>query len=255
MAVTLSNLAWLARCRGDWEEARTQADRGMDLMRSAGDRGQVFPLIQLGELALWEGDWEEASRLLEECIAVAAPQNDLQILRSAHGVLARRDLLEGHPGAALGRLEPLLDRPGLEEHDVTSLLPTLAWAHLARGAGQEDLQRAEGLAAEAVRRATAQQNRLALAEALRVQGMVLARQGQWEKAERSFGEAVSLAGSMPYPYAEAWALYEWGMMHAARGDREKARNRLREALEFFRRLGARKDVERTEHALERLAGA
>jgi tetratricopeptide (TPR) repeat protein len=85
--------------------------------------------------------------------------------------------------------------------------------------------------------------------------MVLTRQERWADAERSFGEAVSLATSMPYPYAEAWALYEWGMLHAARGDREQAQHRLHEALEIFRRLGARKDAERTEEALARLAAA
>jgi len=42
-------------------------------------------------------------------------------------------------------------------------------------------------------------------------------------------------------------------MLARRGDLEGGSSRLAEALEIFRRLGARKDVERTELALAELA--
>src|SRR5947209_16196781 len=34
---------------------------------------------------------------------------------------------------SLERLRPLLDRPGQEEGDVTSLLPLVGWAHLEAG--------------------------------------------------------------------------------------------------------------------------
>jgi hypothetical protein len=57
---------------------------------------------------------------------------------------------------------------------------------------------------------------------------------------------------MQYPYAEARLLQVYGQLHAQQGDHEPARARLGAALAIFRRLGARKDIERTEHLLAAL---
>jgi hypothetical protein len=58
---------------------------------------------------------------------------------------------------------------------------------------------------------------------------------------------------MPYPYAEARLLEEESRLHQQLGESEPARQQLEEALAIFQRLGALKDVERTEHVLARLA--
>jgi hypothetical protein len=57
---------------------------------------------------------------------------------------------------------------------------------------------------------------------------------------------------MPYPYAEARLLQVSSRVHAERGEPEPARERLEEALAILRRLGARKDIERTEQLLATL---
>jgi tetratricopeptide (TPR) repeat protein len=129
------------------------------------------------------------------------------------------------------------------------MLPMLAWTHLEMG----DVEQAEREVEEAVQAAVGERLHLRLVEALRVQGMILAGKERCEEAERSFAEAESLARSMPYLYAEARALHEHGKMHLQKEDGESAQKRLEEALEIFRRLGARKDVEQTEQALAELA--
>src|SRR5436190_8651503 len=60
---------------------------------------------------------------------------------------------------------------------------------------------------------------------------------------------------MPYPYAAARLLHVYGEMHAQKRELEPARERLEAALAIFRRLGARKDVERVEQALATLPNA
>jgi hypothetical protein len=60
---------------------------------------------------------------------------------------------------------------------------------------------------------------------------------------------------MLYPYAEARLLHVYGEMHARKGEPEPARERLEAALAIFRRLGARKDVERVEQVLSALRNA
>jgi transcriptional regulator with XRE-family HTH domain len=93
----------------------------------------------------------DASRLLEECRAMAEVSGDIQARRIVQGALAELDLLEGRPAAAYARLVPLLDRPGMEEWQVTELLPLLAWAHLAAS----EVKKATDVVAQAIVRARA----------------------------------------------------------------------------------------------------
>jgi tetratricopeptide (TPR) repeat protein len=199
----------------------------------------------LGIVELAEGNWEEADRHLAAGLAVAQRQDDLQAIRAAHRWLAERDLLQGHPQQARARLQPLLDRSGLEELQVAPLLAPLVLAHLELG----DVEQAEDILITSLERTRRQSHRLALVDLLRVQGMLLSRQGRWEEAEDAFKEAVSVSQRMPYPYAEARARYEWGQMLRAKDQPLPAQERLEEALVIFRRLGVRPHVERTERAL------
>jgi Flp pilus assembly protein TadD len=185
---------------------------------------------------------------LEEGLALAEPIEDLQALELAHWLLGELEVLDGRAAEARVRLEPLQVEEGPY---IAPLLATLAWAHLELG----DMDRAGETARRAQEIAHERQQKLYLPEVLTVQGMILARQGRWQEAEQSFGEAVSLAQGMPYPYAEGRAHSEWGAMHLQQGDREQAREQLKQALEVFQRLGAQKDIERTEQALAELTAA
>jgi predicted ATPase len=246
---TLSNLAQLTLYLGEWAAAQQYAEQALEALRAAGSINRsIYPLSFLGELSLRRGDWEAASLFLEEAAGAAERVGDLQVLRYAQRILGERDVLAGHPDEAVMRLEPLLDRPGFEELDVTYLLPTLAWAHLVRG----DVARAVQLVATGLARAAAQGNRLALQDGQRVQGMVLARQGHWEEAESTFDEAAQLAGEMPYPYAEARTRAEHGLLAGHRDRRTQAQALLEQAAAIFQRLGAARDVQRAWQALTAL---
>jgi tetratricopeptide (TPR) repeat protein len=194
---------------------------------------------------LAEGKREVATRLLDEAIALAERINELMALRWTQNILAERDLLEGHPGDARARLEPLLDRGEDPETYVTQLLPMLAWAHLDLGA----IEQAEVLLQQALDRARAQRMCPALTEALRVQALLHLRQGRWEEARGALEEALVLCRAIAYPYAEAKALYVYGCLHQAKGDQEQAHKRLEAALAILNRLGERLYAELVERAL------
>jgi hypothetical protein len=126
---------------------------------------------------------------------------------------------------------------------------TLAWAHLELG----DLTVAEALVAQAATQARATNDRVKLVDALRVQAMVVLRQGHCEVAARSLEEGLALTRSIPYPYAEGRLLHVYGQLHLAQGKAGPARERLEAALAIFRRLGARKDAERVSQAIGSLS--
>src|SRR5207249_5420857 len=133
--------------------------------------------------------------------------------------------------AARDRLVPLLDRPGVEETDVTALQPTLAWAYLEGG----EVTRAAAVVGQALRRLRAENDRVGLVDALRVQALVGIGQERWDEAAGSLQEALTLAQRMPYPYAEGRLLSVYGLLSAHRGEQEAARERLGAALAIFQR--------------------
>jgi tetratricopeptide (TPR) repeat protein len=160
-------------------------------------------------------------------------------------LLGELELLSGQPEAARTRLERITSLHGIF---VLAARVTLAWACLELG----DVERAAETAIRAMAEMRDRGIRVFQPDALRVRGMLLAEQGKWEEAERTFEEAVSLARAMPYPYAQARALNQHGMTHVQKGEPQQARSRMEEALALFQRLGAGKDVERTEQALAAL---
>ncbi|HKC75238.1 MAG TPA: hypothetical protein VKF37_13730, partial [Chloroflexota bacterium] len=251
LSFTLALRGWLAVLRGAWPSACADLDRAVTLSRQV-DRSALsaYPLLFRARLSLAAGDRAAATAAVQEAIDLAEWSGDLQALRWASGVMTELDVLEGRPEAANARLGPLLDREGLEECDVTALLPVLAWAQLEQG----QVEQAASVVEQALARARAEDMQLVLVEALLVQAMIAIRQKRWAQAQRSLEEGVALARRMPHPYAEARLLHVDGQRHAATGEPEPARERLAAALAIFRRLGACQDVEQTEQALTVLRG-
>jgi tetratricopeptide (TPR) repeat protein len=241
-AFVLANLGNILTVQGDWQGAREALERALELARSGGRSANIAnSLVYLGQLYLWEGDRDEAAQYLGEAVAVTEETHDRQIQEVVQALLAELDLMEGQPEEGVNRLELLVSK---EDANLGLLLPTLAWAQLEGG----DSARATKTAARAVER-TRRQEPVYLVDALRVQGMVLIWQGQLEEAERVLAEGIELTRSLPYPYAEARMLIQLGLLQKQRGEAQQAHERMEEALAIFRRLGARKDMERTEEVL------
>ena len=183
--------------------------------------------------------------MAEEGVALLSRGSDLQTLRLGQRVLAMRDLEMGRPDEALARLQPVLDRPDLEEVDVDWVLPVLALAHLDQG----EIERAEQVAAHAVDRGARHRNRIIFGEGLRVQGRIFAEQERWEDAERVLEEAIANSRRICDPFAEAHSLYLYGEVSMRQGKLAQGREHLEAALPLFQRLDARPFVERVEAML------
>jgi tetratricopeptide (TPR) repeat protein len=239
----LVKLGGLAFLFGDWLGADAYFERASRIFGTT--HAARYSRLQIAQLGLAKGELEEATQSLQEIIADSDPRRDLWLLRQAQRLLAERDLVESRPRAALRRLEPLLDRPGLQEPQVTALLPLLAWAHLRLG----DRVATEEVLGRCLQRARAQSYRLAEADALRTRGMLRTMQKRWEEARGDFEQAISLSGSMPFPYGEARARYEYGTMCSEAGEPTQARDQWEAALAILQRLGARYDIELVMRAL------
>lgn len=249
VVLMLSVRGWLLFLTGDWSAARADLERAAALQREI-DAAWLCPW-QLGRLCLAEGDIAAACDHFDACLATAERGGDIHALRLVHQSLAEIDLAGGRPAEAAVRLTPLFDRPGLEEWQVTEMLPTLVCAQMELG----ELERAASTAADAMRRARRQRNRLALVEALRVAGLVATRQRRWQHAAAALTEAVALAREIGYPYGEARVLHTAGLFATARGEEKAAREHLTAALAICVRLGAYGDAERIEDSPMQLASS
>ncbi|HEX6508947.1 MAG TPA: hypothetical protein VF221_15065, partial [Chloroflexota bacterium] len=249
VAEVLELIGWHAVIMGEWQAADEYIGRLEDVAHSLGtDRLPVTLLLLRGSLALFRGEWDQATQNFEEAERVTLRTND-PMWRAVQDKLAARDLATGHPEAALIRqAQPAMH---LDTDEAWGRLVEHAEAHLAVG----NLDRAEEIVAEALARFGSRDDRLRQSELLLVHGMLLARRERWEAAAAVFDEGISLSRGLPYPYLEARMLYQFGTMLVRQDDLEGAAWRLDDALKIFRRLGASKDVARVEQALEILKQA
>jgi tetratricopeptide (TPR) repeat protein/transcriptional regulator with XRE-family HTH domain len=240
IAATTSARGLIAFYEGAWSQARDDLEQAVAMCRRIGPCWMFREaLANMGRLYLALGAWDEASRVLEEAVTQAEQGHGVP---REHSLLAECELLLGRAAAARARLVRLLEGVHPDYMDVPFILARLAWAELDLG----EISRAADTVAQASAASRARTNRLALLDALWVQGRLAARAEAWEEAERALAEGVALARGMPFPYAEARLLHVAGAMLAQKGEREPAQERLASALAIFRQLGARKDMERAE---------
>jgi tetratricopeptide (TPR) repeat protein len=232
---------------GDWKEARDDFECAARLAASA-ERSwsSAHPSHGLGLLALAQGQ-EAARGSLEEAALLAERERDLLVLWWVQGALAEDDLLAGQNASAATRLVTFSGPTTGESIFVKGHLPLVAWAELELGEVQEAQARLEGVIA------LARQERMrpTLAEALRVQGLLLSRQGRWAEAEAALEEALALCRAMAAPYAEAKTLYFAGQLYQAKGEPKQGRERLEAALEILNTLGERLYARQVEQVLAR----
>jgi tetratricopeptide (TPR) repeat protein len=240
----------LAYVRGEWAQARRDGEQALAVSQHIGPSWiSPLPLLVLGLVCHGEGHWAEATRYLEESAAVSLI-GPLSWALFAPGVLAEIDLREGRPERARVRLAPLLEAAERDEADDSLILAPYAWAHLELG----DIAATAAIVDRAITQARAQNDRLNLADALRVQAMMAIRQQHWTDAQQALEEGLTLARSMPYPYAEARLLHLCGVLHLQQNDPGRAREQLDAALAIFQRLDARKDAEESAQAQKNISG-
>jgi DNA-binding SARP family transcriptional activator len=243
-------LAFRSTIMGEWDEARRLGEQcladsgGVDVHNLA-----PFTLYVLGWMYLAKGEWETASEMMNHGWRMAEATGHLEAQRAIARVRSELALLTGRSQEALDMLLPVLDRPGLEEWDVTLLLPCLAWAHKDLGARDE----AAAICETAIVRARHQQEHVALADLLRVQGEIRMAQGAFSDAESSFRAAVDVASAMPYPLAHGRALAAWGTMLCESDQTTRGHHHLHRAVEIFVRLGARRFEADTRKVQERFS--
>ena len=271
-------------------EARGFYERGLERSQSAGDVTSVQgTLVRLAEIACWTGNWADADRLADECMALADRTATSVLLGSS---LYARGLVDAHlgrldeartagqeivntfgttPQGALGHW--LLGFVALSLHDAETADREYSRAQaIVDAQGQSDparyrfqpdhieavvelgdVARANTMAEILERRAAAFPRPWILAASARCRALVAAAGGDLAAAAAAAAEAMVQHETLAMPFERARTLLVQGRILRRQKQKRQARSALEEALQIFERLGAATWARTADSEVRRLA--
>ncbi len=268
-------------------EARGFYERGLERSQAAGDVTSVQgTLVRLAEIACWTGDWADADRLADECMALAdrtassafsgsslyarglvdAHLGRLDEARAAaaeivatsgpttlsHWLLGFAALSIGDAGTAdreYTRAQAIVDAQGQREPARCRFQPDHVEAVVELG----DLARARAMLEAFEQRAAVFPRPWILATSARCRALVAAGDGDLTGAAAAVSEAIAQHDELEMPFERARTLLVRGRILRRLKQKREARAAFNEAHELFARLGAARWTETASAELRRLA--
>ncbi len=234
---------------GQWERAQETMERALAMLVDVDEREVCVPMIMdsLGELCMLRGDLEEAWNYLKRAVVLAAENGnkwyECQILRTlarCHIAMnaSSESLATAHQ--ALELAERIGDRQAIYESQLL-----LAESSLQTG----NLNACEMNLRPVIEHTSDSAFDLALAgDAQRLQGLLAMAQSDPTAAVQHFGRSVSIFDLLGDRYRSARAHYELGRAYV-RVQPELATEHLSRAVNTFRELGAKRDLELAQSTL------
>ena len=240
---------------GQWDRAQEALERALSLAKEVDERGAKVPMIldSLGELHMLRGDLDTAKEYLTQAVALATENGNKWYAGQALRTLGRCCLAREDPATALEKAKEALalaEQIGDRQAICESLL-IAAEAHLQTGefdACAAELQRVSEAATDSAT------DLGFTGESHRLNGILNMQRGDAGAAAQHFGSSVSIFDMLGDRYRAARAHLELGRAYTKILP-ERAGEHLSRALNTFRELGARIDLERAEEELKALARA
>ena len=224
-----------------------------------------LPNLSLSKSALgiglvFVGDLDKGEQYLKEALSLAQKLKQWQQEEGVYWFLGMMHFGNEEYHRALEFLEKanaVYDKAGVEYVKMKDSY-LLIWTYVELG----EIEKAENLLGNLRKFALEAKDKELTATVDAVEGMLLRAQKRWEESlqffERSLRafEALNARRWNVYPLARN-VLYEYARVYLERnqeGDRERALDLLNQALEIFQKVGAKKDVERTEAKMVQIEG-
>jgi DNA-binding CsgD family transcriptional regulator len=233
LTVALGNLALTELLLGRWPDADGTATQGLRLARQTGQHSLATCFLTLlAWTAATQGRADDCRRLAEQALTIAIPRRLAVAAAAASWTLARLDLIEGRPAAALDRLLALANPQHPTAHAAIALLAT---RDLVEAAARADrLEGLEPYVASFDRWAKWDRRTWTTVSAHLSRALIT----HGQDTERHYQAALATdgIGELPFELARTELAYgEWLRRSRRRAD---ARPHLRSALGLFEQLGA-----------------
>ncbi|HKP36885.1 MAG TPA: sigma 54-interacting transcriptional regulator, partial [Pyrinomonadaceae bacterium] len=238
---------------GKWDRAQEALDRALSLTTEVDDRGAEVPMIldSLGELHTLRGNLDEAHQYSQRAVALAAERGNKWYEGQARRTLGRCYLAMGQNEEALEsaqRAQALAQEIGDRQAICESHL-LLAEAFLESG---NDEEASESLHSVLDLVTDSPADFHIAGEAQRLHGRLEMLRSEAASAAQHFGRSVSIFDLLGDRYRSARAHHELGRAYTITQP-DRAEEHLTRAINIFRELGARLDIEKAEEAIAALA--
>ncbi|HEX6624622.1 MAG TPA: sigma 54-interacting transcriptional regulator [Pyrinomonadaceae bacterium] len=248
-ATGYNNLGINLMLTGDWSRAQTALKRALEISLEIDTHGQHAAVVfdSLGELSLLRGNLDEALSYQERALRIVKEVGKKWYLAQAMRTLTRCHIALGRTDDALLSGEESLsiaERIGDRQAVCESTL-LLAEAHLLNDDTQESAALLQKVSTETADSAT---DIAVSGEAQRILGMLALRQQDAPLAAHYFGRCLSIFDMLGDRYRSARAHYWLGRADTALAQHDRAAEHLGLAVNAFRELGAKLDLQRAEEA-------
>ena len=248
-AVAHNNLGVNLTIIGQWDRAEESFNRALQLITEIDDRDQKIAICldSLGELCMFRGELDKAQGHLERAVTLARESGNEWHIAQTMRTLVRCYIATGEPDRALSTAKLALEaaREIGDRNSIWEAQLLLADSYLHQG----DLDTCVANLNELSEHASDSPATIGLSgETHRLHGLLALAHGDAAAATQHFGRCVSTFELLGDRYRTGRAHFDLGRAHML-SKSELAAEHLSRAINVFRELGARGDLERAETAL------
>ena len=238
---------------GEVDRALLLAEESVALNRKSGNLHFLsLSLIELGRENTVLGEWDKSEQLLNEGLSLAQKMNDMVATAYASMNIGLLLLKKGEYSKAkdfTGKSYQLFEKAGARAWQA-SLLVQRVRASVELG----ELEEAETQINSLLQMAQELKAPGLIGQAGRLKAMLLHAKEKYDESIATFEMALQKAESQGLRHwnIDVFArniLFQYALVYLKRnqeGDKQKAHNLLNQALELFRKISAKKEIERTE---------
>jgi predicted ATPase len=245
----LSVIDWL---RGDWASSLEQFQKADAIMERLGigvDITTVEHEAWRGWYALSMGDLDKAERNLQAAQRLTEKAPKITLVVTVNLALGLLRLEQGKEEEARSCFEKSVDAFKKWEFTTEPLLHVETLLHLTSlYAKEERLEEAQKMSEWARRIADTLKSDAGLAMALQAEASLLLATGNRKGAEEAYLKSLTLWEKAGWPYYHAKALVAYSEA-IAQTKPEESKKHLRQAAEAFKKLGAKRDLEKAQAKL------
>jgi class 3 adenylate cyclase/tetratricopeptide (TPR) repeat protein len=242
-------LSFLDLLSGDWKNAFDEWKRSAEIVKRLGLPSYVDFESQCGWMWLMMGDLQQAQTHLQNALRLLTEDSKITITVGVHLGLGILRLAQDMEDEARTHLEACVNSFKKWEYTTQPLYHIETLLHLTSiYAKKKEIEKARESSQWARRLAETLKSDAGLAMASQAEAALLTATGDWEGAEGAYLKSLSLWEKASWPYYHAKALVAYSDA-IGQGNPEESKKHLQEAVEIFRKLGAKRDLEKAEAKL------
>ena len=248
-----SNLAWTNIHMGNVNKAVLLMEESVALDRKAGNITHLSASLGiLGFAYQVLGEWDKSEQYRKEALSISQRLDDFQSIAGSYGHLGWLHFDKGEYAEARefgGKMYEVFETHGAKSTQMgTSRYVIPSYIELG------EIEKAQNLIDNVHKYALETENKNLIAYADGLTAMLFRAQKKWQESIEQFKKSLQEFEALD---ARRWDVYwlakmvisEYARVYVERGqegDRENAQSLLNQALEMFKEMGAKKDIEKTE---------